>query len=162
MTAGTTRLAAITASLALAAGIAACGGDDDEEATPAGEETASAEEVIVTADDPSATEKTFDLSATPTAETQTVRFENAGDEPHELIFARINEGFTTQEAIELQGEKGSAELIGTSEGPIKPGDTAEFPVRKPLQPGPYAMLCALGSPEGPHFELGQLEEFEIQ
>jgi len=153
--------AAIVAALVLGLGVAACG-DDDEETTSAAEETASVEEVTVTADDVSATEKTFELSATPTAETKSVSFENAGDEPHELIFARINEGFTTEEAIELQGEKGSADLIGTSEGPIDPGDTAEIPIKKPLEPGPYGMLCAIGSKEGPHFELGQLEEFDVQ
>ena len=33
---------------------------------------------------------------------------------------------------------------------------------KPLKPGSYAMLCPIGGPQGPHYKLGQLQEFEIQ
>jgi hypothetical protein len=143
-------------TLALALGAAACG-DDDEEA-----EEVSAETVTVTAtDDVETAEYLFDLSTTPTAETKEVSFHNDGTVPHELIFARINEGFTTEEAIELEGGKGSADLVGTSQGPIQPGASTDVKLRGPLEPGPYAMLCALRAKEGPHYELGQLEEFEI-
>jgi hypothetical protein len=150
-------------TLALALGAAACGGDDDDEEEAATTE-AGAETVTLTADDDvAADEYSFELSTTPTAETAGVSFENVGEVPHELIFARINEGFTTEEAIELEGERGSADLIGTSRGPIQPGTTQEVKVRGPLQPGEYAMLCNLRTEDGtPHWELGQLEEFEIE
>jgi hypothetical protein len=81
----------------------ACGGDDDDDS---GGEEASSTDVTVTAK-----EYQFDLSATPTADTQEVTLQNDGKLPHVLIFARINEGFTVDEAFELEGEKGSAEEV---------------------------------------------------
>ena len=32
-----------------------------------------------------------------------------------MIFAKINEGFTLEEAIKIEGEKGSAELLAEAE-----------------------------------------------
>ena len=138
-------------------GLSACG-DDEESSSGSAEETTeetSAEEVTVTA-----TEYDFELSATPTADTQSVTFQNDGKEPHVMIFARINEGYTVEEAIELQGEKGSAEDIAQLEG--GPGQSTSAEVKGPLEPGTYAILCPIEGPEGAHYELGQLEEFEIE
>ncbi len=151
------------ATLALALGVSACGDDDDEPASDSAateeesttDETASAEEVTVTAE-----EYSFDLSATPTSETKSVTFDNQGKEFHVMIFARINEGFTVDEAIKLQGEKGSAEIVGEAEA--APGETKTVEIKKPIGAGAYAMLCPIGGPKGPHYKLGQLEEFEIQ
>ncbi len=142
------------AAMALCAGALAACGDDDEEASAPADESASAETVTVTS-----TEYDFELSATPTAETKEVVFDNQGKELHVLIFARINEGFTVDEAIKLEGEKGSATLIGETDA--KPGEQQVVKVKKPIEPGSYAMLCPIGGPEGPHYKLGQLEEFEI-
>ena len=151
--------AILVAAFVLAVGAAACGDDESTTDTSATESTAAetsadAEDVTVTA-----TEYDFELSATPTADTKTVTFDNQGEEFHVLIFARINEGFTTEEAIKLEGEKGSAELIGETEA--QPGKSSEIAVKKPLEPGEYAMLCPLMAPKGPHYKLGQLEEFPI-
>ena len=140
-------------ALALAFGAGACG-EDDEEDSAATEESASAEQVTVTA-----TEYDFELSATPSAETQEITFDNQGEEPHVMIFARINEGFTLDEAIEMQGEKGSATTVAETQAP--PGKTQVVEVKKPIEPGDYAMLCPIEGQEGAHYELGQLEEFEI-
>ena len=153
------RFAIVTAAAVLiAVPVAGCGSDDEESAT---EEAASVEEVTLTADDISETEKTFELSATPTAETTSVTFANEGDGPHVLIFARLNEGFTVDEAIELQGEKGSVDEIGTAE--VAPGEEKLVEIQDPLEAGSYVMLCPIPNKEGtPHFELGQLEEFDIE
>jgi len=148
------RLALIPiAALALAFGMSACGDDDEETDAPA-EEAASAAEVTVTA-----TEYDFELSATPSAETKEVTFDNQGKELHVMIFARINEGFTLDEAIEMMGEKGSATTVAQTE--VGPGESKAVKIKKPIEPGEYAMLCPIGGPEGTHYELGQLEEFEI-
>ena len=148
------RLALIPiAALALAFGLSACGDDEEESDAPA-EEAASAEEVTVTA-----TEYDFELSATPSADTKEVTFDNQGKEFHVMIFARINEGFTVDEAIEMQGEKGSATTIAQTEA--APGESKVVPIKKAIEPGEYAMLCPIESKEGPHYELGQLDEFEI-
>ena len=154
------RLAVFAGCVALigGAGVAGCGDDDEESGgdEAAVESTESAESVTVTAD-----EYSFELSATPTTETTEVVFDNAGKEEHVLIFARINEGFTTEEAIKMEGEKGSATPIVETGAP--PGKEQTLEVKKPIEPGEYAMICPLPSKEGPpHFELGQLEEFSIE
>jgi hypothetical protein len=142
---------------ALAAGaLAACG--DDEESDEGAEKEASVEEVTLTADDRDG--YTFELSETPTADTKSVVFDNQGEEGHFLVFARINDGYTVDEAVKLQGKKGSAETF--IEKGAGPGQTKTFPVDGPLEPGNYAMLCPIPSPEGPHYKLGQLEEFSIE
>ena len=148
--------AAVGAGTVLSFGLLACGDDDEgDEGGDGGDAAASAEEVTVTA-----VEYEFDLSATPSAETTSVTFDNQGKEQHALIFARINEGYTVDEAIEAEGEKGTAELIAQTDA--KPGKSATVEVEGPLEPGSYAMLCPIGGPEGAHYELGQLEEFEIE
>ena len=154
------RFAIVTAAAVLiAVPVAGCGSDDDESTTE--DAAASVEEVTLTADDISETEKTFELSATPTAETTSVTFANEGDEVHALIFARLNEGFTVDEAIELQGEKGSVDEIGATDAP--PGEEKVVEIQDPLEAGSYVMLCPIPNKEGtPHFELGQLEEFDIE
>jgi plastocyanin len=143
--------------LALSFGAVACGDDDDEgeETTPVAEE-ASAETVDVTGDDFS-----FELSATPTAETTEVTFENVGEEDHELIFAKINEGFTLEDAIKAEGEEGTVEDIGFSFA--KPGKEGKpIEIKKPLEPGNYAMVCTIPFQGEPHYDLGMQEEFTIE
>ena len=145
--------------LALTMGIVACGDDDDDSADSAATttETASAETVDV-----SGTEYAFELSATPTADTKEITFTNDGAEEHDLIFARINEGFTLDDAIKEEGEKGTADMIGFTVA--KPGEEGKpIEVKQPLEPGNYAMLCTVASKGGPpHFELGMQEEFTIE
>jgi hypothetical protein len=153
-------LAAVAAIAALSLTAAACG-DDDEGSTTAGDDTASAEEVTLTANDVNAPDEyTFDLSATPTAETKSVTFTNEGSEPHFLAFARINEGYTLDEVVKAQGKKGTADIIIEQEG--APGSTTTVPIKKTLEPGEYFMLCPIPGPNGPHYKNGQLEEFTIE
>jgi hypothetical protein len=153
-------LTTVSLAAALSLGIAACGDDEDEGGSD-DESTASVEEVTLTADDQNAPEEySFDLSATPTAETKSVTFTNDGKEPHFLAFARINEGYTLDEVVKAQGKKGTAEIIIEQEG--APGSSSEIPIKKTLEPGDYAMLCPIPGPNGPHYKLGQLEEFTIE
>lgn len=157
------RLLAVATALTLALGAAACGDDDDDDG--GGDTTAAAEadatEVTVTADEVSADEYTFELSAMPTAETETVVFDNQGEMDHALVFAKINEGFTVDEAFELEGRQGSAETIIDGAG-ARAGKTETIEITKPIEPGNYVMLCPIPGPKGePHYKLGQLEEFTI-
>ena len=157
---GNRKLASLAIAGALAFGVAACGDDDDEgsessESTT--EETASAEEVTL-----EAVEYEFDLSATPTAETTEITFDNQGEEPHVLIFARISDDYTVDEAFELEGKKGSATEV-TKPTEAGPGESVTVELENPLEPGHYAMLCPIPGPKGePHYKLGQLEEFDIE
>jgi len=151
-------IAAIIAVGALALGGASCGDDDEGSDSEAAEDTASAEEVSLVA-----TEYEFELSATPTTDTTSVTFDNQGEEFHVMIFAKINEGFTLEEAIEAEGEKGTAVMIAQAEA--APGESKTVEVKEPIEPGAYAMLCPITSKESegePHYELGQLEEFDIE
>jgi hypothetical protein len=142
--------------LAASALIGAGCGDDDS----GGEETTAAEssgpvEVTVTAE-----EYSFELSETPTAPGEaTFILDNAGEEAHALIVARINEGFTLDEAFELQGRKGSAEIFGQSKA--APGEQGK-PITGELTAGDYGLVCPLGAKGGSHYELGQGAEFTIE
>ena len=154
----TSRLfACVAVSGALAFGVAACGDDEDEGSggSESTEEAASAEEVTV-----EATEYEFDLSATPTAETKSVTFDNQGEAFHVMIWARLAEGVSVEEAIAAEGEKGTATVVAEAEAP--PGESVTVDVKEPPAPGPYVMLCPIEDKEGAHYELGQLEEFDIE
>jgi hypothetical protein len=162
--------------LALGAlGLVACGGDGDEETT----EAASAGRVTVTTSDAADGGYTWEVSPPPTAETILVNFKNQSKEPHALIFARLGEGYTVDEAIELEGRKGSATFVipqtlaapgnrdagGQQTGPPT-GEivdvTKPHGVKEPLTPGHYVMLCPLAGKNGPHYKLGQLAQFVIE
>jgi hypothetical protein len=147
------------AALALAVGAAACG-DDDDETTAATEttETASAEQVTVTTGD-TADGYTWDVSTTPTAETKTIEFVNDSKVAHGLVFARLGEGYTVDEAYELEGRKGSATEV--ADGGAGPGDTSKLQAKGAIEPGNYVLLCPIADQQGPHYQRGQLAEFEI-
>jgi hypothetical protein len=146
---------ALAVALTLALGAGACGGDDDEETTEA-----SAEKVTVTTSD-TADGYTWDVSPTPSAETKSVTLQNDGQEEHGLIFARLGKGYTFDEAYELEGEKGSATEVTRATG-AKPGKSATEDVTEPLDPGDYVLLCPLAGKDGPHYKLGQLDQFAIE
>lgn len=164
--ANTVRWRAVAVLLATAAlGLAACGDDEEESTGSAAEEStsteATTEEASAEAIDVVATEYAFDVSATPSAETKSFSITNDGEEFHVMLFAKINEGFTLDEAIELEGEKGSTEMIAQAELP--PGQTVEAKVESPITAGEYAMICPVETKDKePHYELGQLEEYTIE
>ena len=77
---------------------------------------------------------TWEVSPTPTAETILVNFKNESKEPHALIFARLGEGYTVDEAVELEGKKGSAtEVIRRTFSP--PGNSRRADDKPGLPPG---------------------------
>ena len=157
---GKRRGASLLAVLVLlgAGALAACGDDDDDDS--GGEETTAESpgptDVTVTAD-----EYSFELSETPTAPGEaTFTLDNAGEEPHALIVARINEGFTLDEANELQGRKGSAEVLGQSDA--APGQQGK-PIDAELTAGNYGLVCPLTTKDGEsHYDLGQKAEFTVE
>lgn len=147
-------LLALTCAIAFIA--AGCGDDSSDSGSEESTTEASATDVTVTA-----TEYEFDLSATPDAETESVTFTNDGEEPHVMILAKINEGFTFEEAFQLRGKKGSAELLGQTEA--KPGDEQTVELKGPLDSGHYALFCPLQTPDKEfHYKLGQLDEFDVE
>ena len=107
-----------------------------------------------------ASEYAFDLSAEPTTETTSFEVTNEGKEFHVMIFGQLGEGYTVDEAVKLEGKKGSATTLAEAELP--PGETVTAEVRGSIEGGDYVMLCPVGGPDGPHYKLGQLEEFSIE
>jgi hypothetical protein len=108
-----------------------------------------------------ADEYSFELSETPTEPGEvTFTLDNVGEEPHALIVARINEGFTLDEANELQGRQGSAKILGqTDAGPGQQGK----PIDAELTAGNYGLVCPLSTKDGEsHYDLGQKAEFTIE
>jgi hypothetical protein len=104
---------------------------------------------------------TWDVSPTPSAETKSVTLQNEVEEEHGLIFARLGKGYTVDEAYELEGEKGSATEVIRTTG-AGPGKSATADVTEPLDPGDYVLLCPLVGKDGPHYKLGQLDQFAIE
>jgi len=139
----------------LAIGLTACGSDDSTEAT----DSSTATEASTGSVDVTATEYEFDLSANPSTDTTEINFVNDGAEEHALVFAKLNDGYTVDEAFELQGKKGSAVNYGSTGA--KPGQSSTIEIKKPIEPGHYILLCPISGPDGPHYKLGQLEEFDI-
>ena len=152
-------IAVLAALIALSLFAVACGDDDEDSSGSGSEETASATEVTVTTGDVEGG-FSWEVEPTPTAETESISYVNDSKQPHALIFARINEGFTLEEAYELQGRKGSATLVAESDQKTSPGpgETVTIDVTEEIEPGNYALLCPIPG----HYQQGQLEEFEIQ
>jgi hypothetical protein len=143
----------IACAIALVA--AGCGDDDDD-----GDDVGTPTAVDVTLD-VTAGEYFFELSETPDSTGPiTVRMTNEGSEPHALIFTRINEGFTLDEAFAAQGEKGTADDLG--ELGAGPGQAAEGEITANLTPGHYAMVCPVETKGVSHYEEGQSVEFDIE
>jgi hypothetical protein len=155
-------IGALAVGLTIALGAVGCGGDGDEETT-----AASAGRVTVTTSDAADGRYTWEVSPTPTAETILVNFKNESKQPHALIFARLGEGYTVDEAYQLKGRKGSATQV-IPQTSFPPGNRDADPrgelvdVTKPLTPGDYVMLCPLAGKNGPHYKLGQLAKFTIE
>ena len=149
--------------LVLSAGLVACGDDDDEDSAATEAATTTEASTDATTVDVTGTEYSFELSATPTADTQEVTYTNDGEEAHDLIFVKLAEGATLDEAFEAQGRKGTTEEeIGTTFA--QPGQSGKpIEVKKPLDAGTYAMVCTLQTADGEfHYDLGMQEEFTIE
>jgi hypothetical protein len=156
----------MTAALAVtgALGLVAFGcGDDDSTTEDATGEATTSTEAAASGDtvDVSTGEYFFELGSDLTPDTKSLSVTNEGNEFHVMILAKINEGYTLEEAIKLEGEKGSAELLAEAELP--PGKTVDAEIKGSLESGQtYTMLCPVGGPDGPHYDLGQLEEVEVE
>jgi hypothetical protein len=142
-------------------GLDECADDDEEEEEEGGfEEEAAAGATVV---DVTATEYAFALGSTsvaagPVAFTMT----NAGEEDHELGFGRLADGVTLEQLLAFEGDP-EAEGLATDLGGeccLEPGGAGV--VNVDLQPGTWALVCFLDSPEGPpHAVLGMATTIEV-
>jgi hypothetical protein len=146
-------------------GVAAFGCGDDDSTTSADSESTTESSTTEAASgdtvDVSTGEYFFELASDATPDTKSFSVTNEGKEFHVMILAKIAEGYTLEEAVKLEGKKGSAEVFAEAELP--PGKTVDAELMQPLESGEtYTMLCPVGGPDGPHYDLGQLEEIEVE
>lgn len=138
-------------------GLVACGGSAAPTDTTAAEGDGQVIDIVAT---------DYDFEGAPEELTLgpiEINFSNEGEEPHMMVFAMLNEGSTLEDMIKAEGEDGTTTDIATIP-PVEPGEEAPATVSADItEPGEYFMLCPLETKDGePHFELGQLKEYEVQ
>ena len=152
-----TRSAVVGVALSASIGLVACGGSAAPTDTTAAEGEAQVIDIVAT---------DYEFEGAPeelTTGPVELSFSNEGEEPHMLIFAKLNEGSTLEDAIKAKGEDGTTTDIGTIP-PVEPGQEAPATISADItEAGEYFMLCPLETKDGEfHFDLGQLKEYEVQ
>ena len=155
---------------------AACGGGDDE-----GEDSDAASRAGAEAESPD-TEETegegggaltitgvdyaFKVPASVPAGATEITFENAGEEPHQLIMALLKEGAPDISKLVQLPQKEAQKYLDTeindAQKPIGPGESTTFTTD--LKPGTYGMVCFVESKEKkqPHAFLGMVNQFTVE
>ncbi len=91
------------------------------------------------------------------------KFENVGEEKHEMVVFMIKDDSKVNELLAMpqkQAQKHVAIIGGTGAGP---GEAAKKPVQRNLSPGRYAMVCFLPAPDKtPHFVKGMVQGFAVE
>ena len=107
----------------------------------------------------------FGAPSTLPAGLTTVRLVNEGPEMHHLQLVRLDEGHTVAELMELaaSGEREMmppwAHFVGGPNVPT-PGGHSEATLQ--LEPGTYALLCVIPSPDGvPHMMKGMVKPLTV-
>lgn len=156
----------------MALAMVACGDDGEESEDPAAqeeettteetpEETEGAGDLTVTA-----TEYSFDFPATLPAGPVSITMENAGEQDHHLILAKLTEDAPPIEDLikEKNPDKFLEEDITGNKPPFaKPGETAPA-LDTELSTGTYAYVCFMPDKEKkqPHAFLGMYGTFDVE
>lgn len=112
-----------------------------------------------------ATDFAFDLPAEIEAGLVTFEMPNQGQEAHHAQLVRVNEGGDLDTALAALAEEDLETVfrevtVAGGVGIIPPGATAAATVD--LQPGEYAFVCGLPSPDGtPHAAKGMVQQFTV-
>ena len=110
----------------------------------------------------------FSFAITPalTAGNQMVRFNNTGEQHHEVQVVEVAPGKTVRDFVDF-AESGQGPPPGRPLGgmaPIEPGDSGYFPLQ--VGPGTYGFICFLPDvtdPQGtPHFAKGMIQEVTVR
>ena len=104
----------------------------------------------------------FEVLGTFAAGEQTMRFWNAGSQPHEAFLVQLAEGKTADDYLNSPpGEIPPGTSLGGITG-IVPGDSQYIVVN--LEAGAYAIYCFLpdAASHAPHFALGMMQEITVQ
>jgi hypothetical protein len=110
--------------------------------------------------DVSATEYDFEFEAPPAGPVSFV-MSNDGEEPHFLGIGKLLPGVTVEQAIQAQDPSEVTEWTADSDV-VGPDGEAVLTVDN-LEPGEYAMVCFIPSPDGePHAFLGMAVGFTVE
>jgi hypothetical protein len=90
--------------------------------------------------------------------------ENVGQQDHEAVLARLDEGVVLEEALMSEGDPEGVELMARIV--VTPGQTYNMVLVDPLEAGRYAFVCFFPDtdegPEGtPHAFKGMVQEFTV-
>jgi plastocyanin len=99
------------------------------------------------------------------AGTQTIRFENAGTQPHELLLVQLPPSKTIKDFADAFAPGHSGPPPGKPLGGVTglyEGGHAFFTAN--IEPGHYGLICFFEDPtkKAPHFALGMLYDFEVK
>jgi hypothetical protein len=94
-----------------------------------------------------------------------LRFENTGEQPHEAVLLKLDEGATASDVAMAFAPGGSGQppaMPVGGVGGIMPGTAQSFPAS--LSPGRYGLLCFFIDPASgkTHAELGMMSEFDVE
>jgi len=110
------------------------------------------------------TDFAFQAPDTIPAGLTTLKFVNAGKEPHQAVLMRIDSGKTMADVATLMKDP-NAKVPGwiafpTGANGVVPGDSSNATAT--LVPGHYALLCFISSPDGtPHANKGMVHPIEV-
>jgi hypothetical protein len=129
----------------------------EQPAAPAASSSSEVQTVVVTA-----TDYAFEAPATIPAGVTTFRLVNRGKEWHHLVLVKMPEGKTLEDiAKESKGEMPPSwiQLVG---GPNAANPGSEVSATQVVEPGHYALLCVIPSPDGkPHMMKGMAKIMDV-
>ena len=105
----------------------------------------------------------FEMTPTLTAGHHTIKVEDAGPQPHELVLVKLEPGKTVEQMVQwtekMQGPPPGTFLGGVS--PISVGEASYISLD--LTPGEYGLLCFVSDPKDmkPHFMHGMMKQVTV-
>jgi hypothetical protein len=105
----------------------------------------------------------FQLSTPLTAGKRVIRIENTAEQPHELVFIKLNAGKTAQDvadwAMKMEGPPPGTPVPGAS--PMSKGISNTVVVD--VTPGDYALICFVPDAKDgrPHLAHGMLKQITV-
>ena len=156
--------ARLGAGLALMLALAGCNSDrpspqSDAASTPSGEAAAAAPATVtVTAKD-----FAFEAPAQIPAGAVTLELKNQGTEVHQAMLVKLDQGKTAKDVVAAMKQHGPPpawmKWVG---GPNAAAPGGQVNATSVLEPGHYAYLCVIPSPDGvPHLAKGMVRTFEV-
>lgn len=114
-------------------------------------------------------EYSFKMTPKITAGLQTIHVENHGEQPHEFLLVRLNDGKTAEDVLEWIGQIEEMHSGDIPEAPglflngVSPLETeGENTITVDFTPGEYALICPYPDEEGaPHFVHGMIQQFTV-